>query len=69
MSRIGLSAYLIHYMILLWAVGSTQTTLFFSNASIITNFLGLSVMTYGFGFLVGAFIESPMRNIGKIFLK
>jgi peptidoglycan/LPS O-acetylase OafA/YrhL len=69
MSRIGLSAYLIHYMILLWAVSSAQTTMFFSDNSIVTSFLGLSAMTYGFGFLVGAFIESPMRNIGKILFK
>eukprot|EP00475_Leptophrys_vorax_P016692 TRINITY_DN23182_c0_g2_i1.p1 TRINITY_DN23182_c0_g2~~TRINITY_DN23182_c0_g2_i1.p1 ORF type:complete len:291 (-),score=67.92 TRINITY_DN23182_c0_g2_i1:93-965(-) len=68
-ARIGLSAYLIHFLFILWAVGNSKVSLFFSDSSVVMLFLSLVMMTYGFGFLLGAFVEAPLRNIGKVFAR
>eukprot|EP00475_Leptophrys_vorax_P016689 TRINITY_DN23182_c0_g1_i1.p1 TRINITY_DN23182_c0_g1~~TRINITY_DN23182_c0_g1_i1.p1 ORF type:complete len:683 (-),score=171.21 TRINITY_DN23182_c0_g1_i1:92-2107(-) len=69
LARVGLSAYLIHYLFIIWAIGNSKVSLFFSDASVVTLFLGLVMLTYAFGFLVAAFVEAPTRNLDKIIFK
>jgi peptidoglycan/LPS O-acetylase OafA/YrhL len=66
LARVGLSAYLVHLLLIEWMVFSSKTLKFFSDSSIVLLFMGIVLMTYSFGFLLGTFVEMPTRNVGKL---
>lgn len=69
LSRLTYSAYLVHPILIHGYYQAYPTSLYFTQLTVVTNFLGFLLTSYGLAFAFSLVFESPFMNLEKLVVK